>query len=186
MPSLVEILRNAVDPRCLLKDYEECRECGCTIHVNAMPTKRAIAHLESCYAPIRKNQTHCDYLIVYEQDGLKQNGLILLDLKGRLHIGDARNQLKASVGIAQNLLGSAAIDVFIPVAAHTGGHRHQFRRRRKSNMMLIKFGKKSIRIQLINCGSDLAEVLPKAALNPAPQREPGKPRPSRRRRRGPS
>lgn len=173
--SLVEIVRNAVDQRCI---EQRCEEGKCNVPVTGMPPKRCIVHLESSHAPIDQSRSHCDYLVAYDYIKPSNSGLIALELKPTIDISKAAEQLQEGARIADCLSDPESVSAFVPVVA---GKLHPHQRRDLAKHK-IRFRGVSYLIIDIKCGDPLDKVLSVEEASPPSQRRPRpKRRPSRRR-----
>ena len=152
MTSLVERVRQHVDPACLTT---KCKKGNCTVKLDGVPRTRAVVDLD-CMPGLR-HRTRCDYMLVTEG---ALAWIVPIELKGgRVDGRHAVQQLQGGVdalplSVWQSDPGAWEL---VPVIAH--GKRIHREERRKLRRLRVKLGDVGERAVTIRCGRPLAEKL---------------------------
>ena len=156
MANLVERIRESLPDGCLATG--RLRKQGCSVSLAGAPTPSITIDMDKPQAPVKQNETKCDYVFI---GGSSNVFLVPLELKrGKLDASDALKQLQAGANIADDRIIPNGEDIqFLPVAV-CGGKIHPAQRRRLLQSE-IRFNNQSSNIKLLRCGQRLADALPK-------------------------
>ena len=156
--SAVQAVRTRTDLRC---HATRCRNGGCVLLLPAVPQPSVLIDLEhDSAAQIVRNRSHCDYLFVGGNDPTRGPWVVPVELTtGRKRASEFLAQLRGGAAIADVLLPAGAPVRFQPVAVHDGGlHRDEIINLRKSSNR-INFRGDARPVELVRCGSRLADAL---------------------------
>ena len=108
-------------------------------------------------APVRQNETKCDYIFI---GGSSNVFLVPLELKrGKLDAGDIVKQLQAGADIAATRIIPKREQVqFLPVAVCRKFRRAEIRR---LSQRKIRFKNQTSDVRFLKCDQPLVEILPK-------------------------
>lgn len=154
MTSLVERVRQHVDPACLAT---KCKKGNCTLKLDGVPRNRVMVDLDCDRIPALRHRTRCDYLLVTES---ALAWIVPIELKGgRVDGRHAVQQLQGGVdAIPLSTWQSNQGDwELVPVIAH--GKRIHREEQRKLRRLRVKLGGVGARAVTIRCGRPLAEKL---------------------------
>ena len=156
MTGLVETVRFALDPKCIVSG--KLKKDGCVVSLKDAPAPRLIVDFDKPKSPLGRSETRCDYLFVAEVAG-GSGWIVPLELKrGRLHADEAVRQLQAGARAAEQLVPLSARVSFRPVAV-AGSTPKDERNRLKGKGGKIRFRGCAEVIRLLPCGAALAGVL---------------------------
>ena len=158
MADLVNQIRKKLPNECFTKG-KLCKE-GCSVSLKDAPTPSITIDMDKPQAPVRQNETKCDYIFI---GGCDDVFLVPLELKrGKLDASDVAKQLQAGANIAAARIIPKREQVqFLPVAVCGGKfHRVEIRRLLQSK---IHFKSQSSNVQLLKCGDPLIKALPKGS-----------------------
>ena len=156
MTGLVERVRRALDPKCLVKGG--LKKKGCKVMMTDAPSPRLIVDFDKPGSPLAANATRCDYLLIAE--GEHADGwVVVIELKGgRLDADEIVRQLRAGASAAERFVHQGEAFRFRPVAASGSVPKYERTKLRdKANM--IGFHGHEERVRLMHCGDRLAMAL---------------------------
>ena len=156
MANLVNQIKQNLPDKCLAKG--KYRKKGCSVSLKDAPAPFVMIDMDKPQAPVRQDETKCDYIFI---GGWVDVFLVPLELKrGKLDASDAVRQLQAGANIAATRIIPKREQVqFLPVAV-CGGKFHRIERQRLSQRK-IRFKNQSSNVQLLRCGQRLIDALPK-------------------------
>ena len=151
MTDLVNSVRIAVDPRCLVR---KLRKQGCRISLAGAPAARLIIDFDKAGAPLPSSASRCDYLFV--ADAEYQYGWVapLELMKGRLDAGKVVRQLQQGARVAERLISRTEPVMFRPVAV-TGGSTSKAERYELKQRKSIRLHGCKEAVRLLKCGAEL-------------------------------
>lgn len=152
----VSTVTNRTDPSCHAR---RCRNSGCALSLSGIPRTRILVNLEHEASPVARNEPHCDFLLVADNDGSPEWVAPIELTTGRAEASKFVRQLAAGAEIADRLLPSNIPVRFRPVAAYDG----QMRRAERDNLLdranRINFRGQWESIRVVRCGSPLIKAL---------------------------
>ena len=156
MADLVERIRENLPNECLAKG--KYRKKGCSVSLQKAPVPFIMIDMDKPQAPVKQNDTKCDYIFI---GGSSNVFLVPLELKrGKLDASDVVRQLQAGANIADNRIIPKRESVQLLPVAICGGKFHRAEIRRLSQHK-IRFRGKPSNVQLLKCGDPLTKALPK-------------------------
>ena len=156
MADLVSQIRKKLPNECFAKG--RLRKKGCTVSLKGAPRPSITIDMDKPQAPVKQNETKCDYIFI---GGSGNVFLMPLELKkGKLDASDVVRQLQAGANIADDRIIPEGEGVqFVPVGV-CGGKFHRAERDQLAQSK-IRFRSQSSNVQLLRCGQRLADALPK-------------------------
>ena len=155
--SIVRIVREKTDMRC---HTTVCRDGRCSLSLEGVPEPSVLISLEHEAAPVKANQTHCDYLFVGGSNANRAPWVAPVELTASAaRVSKFLPQLRAGADIADELLPQNVQVRFRPVAAYGGELRRTERDGFLKSANHVVFRKKSVPIKLVRCGSPLTKAL---------------------------
>ena len=152
----VEAIAKNTDPACHAR---RCRNSGCSLSLSGLPQTRILIDLEHNASPVARNEPHCDFLLVANNDGIAEWVAPIELTTGRADAAKFIRQLTAGAAIADTLLPSDVPLSFRPVAAYGG----QMRRSERVNLLnpanKITFRGQRESIRVVRCESPLLMAL---------------------------
>ncbi len=149
MANLVSQIREKISDKCFAK---RCRKEGCSVPLNNAPEPSILIDMDRPQAPVRQNETRCDYIFI---GGSNSVLLVPLELKrGKPNASETVRQLQAGADIANARIIPRSEQVrFLPVVVHGGALRRTELIRFRANANRIRFRGERINIALARCGS---------------------------------
>ena len=152
----VEAVRAGTDSRC---HESRCRDSGCSLLLHQSPQPNVLISLEHEASPAGVDEPRCDFLFVGGEDGDRGAWVAPIELTtGNKRASEFVTQLRAGAVIADRLLPQGVQTRFSPVAVHDGLRPVESRNLKKPSNR-VNFRGKSVAIQLVRCGSRLADAL---------------------------
>ncbi len=156
MTGLVGRVRNALDPKCIVK--RKLNKKGCAVSLQDAPKTRLVVDFDKPGSPLSPSVVRCDYLVVAEGEQA-HSWVAVLELKrGKLHAGEVVRQLRAGASAAEKLVPQDETFMFRPIAASGNKHKHDRKELRKQGNR-IRFHGTNEAVRLISCGGKLVETL---------------------------
>ena len=153
---IVEAVRQKIDDKCVVN---KLGKEGCTVSLKDAPTPRLIVDFDKPCAPLTRNETRCDYLLV-AGDFDNQSWVSPLELKrGNLRARTTANQLRAGAAAAEQLVPTTTQVNFRPIAAYGGGVHKAERNAFKDKRNMVTFRGAVETVRLIRCGAQLTKGL---------------------------
>ena len=153
----VEAVRTQTNPLC---HAVNCRDSGCALTLDRAPEPYLLISLEHPDAPVPAGQQHCDYLFVGGDDENGGPWVAPVELTtGRKRASEFLAQIRGGALVADTLLPRGKPSRFNPVAAyHRAPHRDDIADLRKPANR-VNFRGQRRQIQLVVCGTRLADAL---------------------------
>ena len=151
MTGLVDAVREKVSPKCLSR---KCNRPGCRVPLNDAPNPRLIIDFDKSGSPLGERATRCDFLFIAEEDD-ESAWVAPLELKGRLDVSRAVQQLQAGARAAEGLIPQNAKVNFRPVVAFKGIPKAE----RTALKSKVRFHEQTEALRLIKCGAPLIQAL---------------------------
>ena len=158
MADLVERIRKNLPDGCLRKG--KLTKEGCSVSLKDAPRPSIVIDMDSKQAPVRKNETKCDYIFI---GGSGNAFLMPLELTGSdLDVSKVVRQLQAGADISDDCIIPKREQVqFLPVGVYGGRFPPAQKRRFLRSTSNIRFKGKPFKIELLNCGDPLIKALRK-------------------------
>jgi len=155
MANLVNQIKQNLSDKCIAK--RKYRKEGCSVSLEKAPEPFIMIDMDKPQAPVRQNETKCDYIFI---GGSSNVFLVPLELKrGKLDAGDIVKQLQAGANIAATRIIPKREQVqFLPVAVCRKFSRAEIRR---LSQRKIRFKTQTSDVQFLKCGQPLVEILSK-------------------------
>ena len=158
MANLVDQIKKNLPNECLKKGGRKLTKEECTVSLKGAPTPSITIDMDNKKAPVRQNETRCDYIFIGGSGNVFLVPLELMD--GKPDTTKIVRQLQAGANIAAaRIIPKRAQVQFRPVA-FCGGKFRKVETRRLSQSK-IRFRGKHFDIKLSRCGSPLINALPK-------------------------
>ena len=153
----VEAVRTQTNPLC---HANNCRDGGCALAMAGAPEPYVLISLEHSAAPVPAGQQHCDYLFVGGDDENGGPWVVPVELTtGRKRASEFLAQIRGGTLVADSLLPTRRPGRFNPVAAYRRAlHRDDIADLRKPANH-VNFRGQRRQIQLVECGTRLADAL---------------------------
>ena len=151
MTGLVSEVSARVSPDCLT---QRCRRPGCGVSLKDAPSPRLIIDFDKPGSPLGKSDTRCDFLFIAE-DNDESVWVAPLELKSRLDVSRAVQQLQAGASAAEALIPEDAKINLRPIVACKGIPKAE----RTALKSKVRFREQTEALRLIKCGSPLTQAL---------------------------
>ena len=153
----VETVRTKTNAQC---HATTCRDGRCSLSLEDVPKPSILINLEHEAAPVRANQTHCDYLFVGGSDEKEGPWVAPVELTASAaRVSKFLPQLRAGAEIADKLLPQNVQVRFRPVAVYGGELKRIERTAFLKRANQVVFRRKPVLIKLVRCSSPLTKAL---------------------------
>lgn len=158
MANLVSRIQSTIHKTCHAR---KCEMSGCSVGLKNAPQPFFLIQMDCDKLPIGQNETRCDYIFIGGSDRV---WLVPMELKkGDLGTSEVMKQLQAGARFAENIIPRNEQVSFFPIAVF-GGKAHPIELRKlRQSANRIRFRGQRFNIQLLKCGSPLAEAINKAS-----------------------
>ena len=159
MKGLVKLVKGKVNPECLvdgkLKDGE------CSLVMKNLPRRRVAISLEHPSSPIAKDQPHCDFLFIAEEDEEKDKDslpwVVLIEFKsGGFDTRRVATQLQGGATLLEQWVpnsNSIRFRAVVVSGQFPKGERQRFERQ------TLRFHGSCHSLDHLKCGSSLSSVI---------------------------
>lgn len=157
--TVVETVRTKTNAQC---HATTCRDGRCSLSLRGVPKPSVLISLEHEAAPVKREQTRCDYLFVGGSDEKEGPWVAPVELTASAaRVSKFLPQLRAGAEIADKLLPQD-VDAqvrFRPVAVYGGELKRIERAGFLKSANHVVFRRKRVSIKLVRCGSPLTKAL---------------------------
>ena len=122
--------------------------------LNNAPSPRLIIDFDKPSSPLGERDTRCDFLFIAE-DGNNPGWVAPLEMKGRLDVSRAVQQLQAGARAAEGLIPQNAEVNFRPIVVFKGIPKAE----RTALRNKVRFREQTEALRLIKCGAPLTQAL---------------------------
>ena len=151
---LTATVKKNINENCVSK---RLRKNNCRVSLKDVPQERLIIDFDKPNAPVKQNQTCCDYLLVYER---KNNpGIIIpLEMKGKtFKLPKVKQQLQTATKFVETLTKTNEVK-FFPIVASSGVPK-LFNTLLKQTKNQVLFHNTNYPIRRMRCNSKLVDAI---------------------------
>lgn len=133
---------------------------NCKVSLQDVPQERLIIDFDKPNAPVKHNQTCCDYLLVYERNN--SPGIIIpLEMKGRsFKLSKVKQQLQTATKFVESLIPKTSDVKFFPIVASSGVPK-LMNSLLKQTRYQVPFHNRNHPIRRVRCNTKLVDAIKK-------------------------